>query len=66
MKIYPLFNQGELYGAVQHGEHRFYAIEDDDEKHLTSTAIFMHTWLLEDGHWVLRSAISYDHQSPKE
>ncbi len=62
--VYPLKNNGVLYGAIQHGEHEFYALEDGREKYLTSTAKFTHVWILEEDKWKLRSVLSYDHQDP--
>ena len=61
LKVYPMKNQGKLYGAIQTGEHRFYAKYPDKEKVLTSTALFSHLWLLEDGEWKLSRVLSYDH-----
>jgi len=65
LEVYPMENNGVLYGALQSGTHRFYAIEADKPEYLTSTARFMHIWLLEDGQWKLTRVISYDHQQPK-
>lgn len=65
LEVYPMENNGILYGALQSGTHRFYAIEGDKPEYLTSTARFMHIWLLEDGQWKLTRVISFDHQQPK-
>lgn len=62
MRVYPLKKNGVLYGAVQTGAHEFYATEDGKAQHLTSTALFTHVWLLEDGRWRLRRSLSYDHK----
>lgn len=64
--VYPLKNKGVLYGAVQTGEHRFYALEKDGSEHLTSEAKFTHVWLIEAGAWKLSRALSFDHRVPKE
>ncbi|MTJ02894.1 serine hydrolase [Idiomarina piscisalsi] len=63
LKNFPLYKNGDLYGAIQHGEHAFY-LKQNNEMTLTSTARFTHTWLLNNGSWKLSSALSYDHQSP--
>jgi len=67
MEVYPLKNNGVLYGAVQNGIHRFYAIEIEIEKgkeeYLRSVAKFTHLWILEDDIWQLQRMISYDHQT---
>jgi len=67
MEVYPLMNNGILYGAVQNGIHRFYEIEIEIEKgkeeYLRSVAKFTHLWILEDDIWQLQRMISYDHQT---
>lgn len=62
LKVYPLEKNGVLYGAVQTGEHEFYAIEKDKPEYITSTAAFIHIWLLEGGVWKLSRGISYNHR----
>ena len=66
MQVFPLRDNGELYGAIQVGEHRFYATYEGREEILTSTALFTHLWLLEDGRWKLSRVLSYDHRGPGE
>lgn len=63
-QVYLLEKNGVLYGAVQTGEHRFYAIEEGQPEKLTSTARFTHVWLLESGVWKLARGLSYDHREP--
>lgn len=60
--VYPLYNKGKLYGAVQYGEHRFFEQEAGQPEKAASTARFTHLWLLENGDWKLSRALSYDHQ----
>ncbi len=57
-KIFPLFKNGILYGAVQNGEHKF------SEKRETQAGIakFINVWQLENGEWKLVTSISFDHQ----
>lgn len=62
LEIYPLENKGVLYGAIQMGNHCFYAVEKDKPDKLTSVARFTHVWLLEDGNWKLSRGLSYDHK----
>lgn len=62
---FPLYKNGQLYGAIQHGDHAFYLRSEDGPKVLTSTAKYTHTWLLNQGSWQLAQALSYDHQSPE-
>lgn len=61
IEVYPLYDQGQLYGAIQNGKHRFYAIHSNDKKELTSTARFTHLWVLEEEVWRLRTVLSYNH-----
>jgi CubicO group peptidase (beta-lactamase class C family) len=60
--IYPLKSNDTIYGAVQNGEHSFYALEENNQKYLTSTAKFTHVWIIENGTWKLRSVLSYNHE----
>ena len=62
-EIYPLHNNGKLYGAIQHGVHRFYALEENKAEYLTSIAKFTHLWILENENWKLSKILSYDHKS---
>lgn len=64
LQVYPLYDNGLLYGAIQSGEHEFYAIEGDKPPYLTSTAKFTHLWILEDVEWRLKRVLSYDHKTP--
>ncbi len=61
LEVFPLQNEGVLYGAIQTGRHSFYAIEKDKPRRLTSTAKFTHVWLIENGVWKLSRGLSYDH-----
>lgn len=64
--VYPLKNEGKLYGAVQMGQHEFFIAEPNKELRFTANGKFIHTWLLEGEKWKLYSGISYDHQQPKK
>lgn len=62
LKVFPLYNNGNLYGALQTGEHRFFeSIKGQPEKS-GSVAKFSHLWLKENNDWVLKCVISYDHK----
>lgn len=63
LQVFPMSNDGQLYGAIQTGTHRFYAKYPDEEEVLTSTAKFTHLWLLEEGEWRLSRVLSYDHRA---
>jgi hypothetical protein len=63
-EVYPLYNDGRLYGAIQAGVHYFYIREAGKADLLTSTARFTHVWLLENGEWLLKEVLSYAHREP--
>lgn len=65
LEVYLLKHQGRIYGALQKGKHSFYAIEKDKPRYLTSTALFTHLWVIDNGDWKLKRVLSYDHQAPK-
>lgn len=62
-RVFPLYEQGRLYGAIQHGDHEFWAIEKDGREHKTGIAKFTILWLLKDGQWMFARALSYDHKA---
>ncbi len=64
LQVFPLYNNGILYGAIQSGIHNFYIREPNKEDVHTSTAKFIHVWLLENGDWLLKEVLSYDHKPP--
>ncbi len=61
MEVYPMEKNGVLYGAIQMGVHKFYAIEKDKPMYQTDMAKFTELWLLENGNWKLSRVLSYDH-----
>jgi len=62
MEVYPLNKKGVMYGAIQTGVHRFYALEPGKPEYFTSRAKFTHLWKLENGEWKLLRSLSYNHQ----
>ncbi len=65
LEVFPLYNNGKLYGAIQHGIHHFYRKEPGKEDRMTNTARFTSVWLLHNNTWELSEVLSYDHQEPK-
>lgn len=63
VEVFLLKKNGTVYGAIQKGVHRFYAIEGDKPEYFTSIAKFTNIWLLEDDSWKLSRSLSYDHQT---
>ncbi len=61
-QVFPLYENGELYGAIQYGEHRFYENMDGKPEQYASTAKFTHVWIIEGGKWKLSRSLSYDHR----
>ncbi len=62
LKVYPLSNNGELYGAIQTGEHRFFEKNKDQPEKAGSIAKFTDLWIIVDNHWKLKRIFSYDHK----
>lgn len=63
LQVYPLYENGKLYGAIQKGRHDFYIKEPGKELYQTSSALFTHLWILENEKWILKRVLSYDHKS---
>lgn len=64
LEVFPLYNDGKLYGAIQSGIHTFYIREPNKADTPTSKAKFTHVWLLENGNWLLKEVLSFDHHDP--
>ena len=65
LTVFPLHNNGILYGAIQSGVHHFYIREEGKEDLWTSTAKFTSVWIKENETWKLSEVLSYDHHDPK-
>ena len=63
LEVFPLYNNGILYGVIQKGMHHFYLREKDKEDVWTSTAKFTSVWILENKIWKIHEVLSYNHQS---
>lgn len=61
LKVFPLYNNGVLYGAIESGEHAFFSTEKGKARYQTGAARFTIVWLLVDGKWKATEALSYDH-----
>lgn len=62
--VFPLYSNGQLYGAIQSGTHEFYIQEPGKDLYRTNIAKFTNLWLLDQDKWLLSEALSYDHQEP--
>lgn len=65
-EVFPLYNDGELYGAIQRGDHNFYHRRRDGVETLAGSAAFTHLWMLEDGAWRLLRVLSFAHSGADE
>ena len=61
LEVFPLYKNGELYGAIQIGEHRFFEKNGEQPEKTGSVAKFTHLWILENNYWKLKRVLSYDH-----
>lgn len=66
LEVFPLYENGVLYGAIQRGEHEFFLRQEGVPLRHTSTARFTHVWIKEGDSWLLKRVLSYDHHSPDE
>jgi hypothetical protein len=58
LSVFPMYDNGKLYGAIQMGKHGFAA---PDENFDGKAASFIHLWLIEDDKWKIARVMSYDH-----
>ena len=61
LEVYPLFKDGELYGAIQHGIHTIEFLNNEGVYQKGDIAKFTHVWVIQDGRWKIRRELSYDH-----
>ncbi len=64
LEVFPLYNNGELYGAIQTGEHQFFTREKNKEDVLGGQAKFTSVWTKKNGNWLMSDVLSYDHGDP--
>ena len=63
LEVYPLYNKGILYGAIQHGVHRFEFLNREGVYQKGDIARFTHIWIKTEGEWKIKRELSYDHKS---
>ena len=66
LKVFPLYDNGNLYGAIQTGEHQFFTREKNKEDVLGGQAKFTSVWTKKDGNWIMSDVLSYDHGDPNK
>lgn len=64
LSVFPLHNNGVLYGAIQSGVHNFYIREKGKPDVWTSIAKFTTVWIKKDSIWEMSDVLSYDHHDP--
>lgn len=62
MKVFPLYQQGVLYGAIEEGEHEFYILQNKKWQK-TGWARFSILWTLKETSWKMTRTFSYDHKA---
>jgi Domain of unknown function (DUF4440) len=61
VKVYPMQNGNEIYGAIISGEHLFYITANGKPEYLDGQANFSQLWLLKNGVWKMARILSYNH-----
>ncbi len=65
VKVYPMQNGDQVYGAIISGEHEFYITEKGKPEYHSGTANFTQLWLLKNGVWKMARILSYNHHAPE-
>lgn len=65
VKVYPMQNGDEIYGAVISGEHLFYITEKGKPEFHSGVANFTQLWQLKDNTWKMTRILSYNHHEPE-
>jgi hypothetical protein len=62
LKVFPLYNNGVLYGMITEGAHEFYIKEPIKELYQTGKALFNTLWIKENDYWKAKRIYSYHHE----
>ena len=65
VKVYPMQNGNETYGAIISGEHKFYITEKGKPEYQSGVANFTQLWQLKNGVWKMTRILSYNHHEPE-
>lgn len=63
LEVFPLYNNGQLYGGIQSGEHYFYIRKKNKADSITGVAKFTSVWLKNQNTWKLSEVLSYNHKA---
>lgn len=64
--VFPLENNGVIYGAILSGRHYFYINEPGKKEVRDGMARFTHVWQLSKGEWKMTRILSFDHGPAKD
>lgn len=64
VKVYPMQNGNEVYGAIISGEHKFYLTEKGKPEFQTGVANFTQLWQIKNGVWKMTHILSFNHHEP--
>lgn len=65
LQVFPLHNEGKLYGAIETGVHNFYIQEPGKALYETNVGRFTNVWLKTGSGWKLSESLSYGHYDPR-
>ena len=65
VKVYPMQDGNEIYGAVISGEHLFYMTEKGKPEYQSGVAGFTQLWQVKNGIWKMSRILSYNHHAPE-
>ncbi|MHA7843703.1 MAG: nuclear transport factor 2 family protein [Winogradskyella sp.] len=66
LEVFPMYNNGKLYGALQNGKHFFSTDKNMTYQKTDNYALFSHLWIIEENEWKLKRVISYNHTSKEK
>lgn len=65
VKVYPMQDGNEIYGAIILGEHLFYITEKGKPEYQSGVANFTQLWQLKNSTWKMTRILSYNHHEPE-
>jgi hypothetical protein len=63
-EIFPMENNGKIYGAIISGDHDFFITENGKPEYHSGQAKFTHVWLIKNNEWKMSRVLSYNHHAP--
>ncbi|HMG68587.1 MAG TPA: DUF4440 domain-containing protein [Chitinophagaceae bacterium] len=65
VKVYPMRNGDQVYGAIILGEHDFFLTEKGKAEYHSGRANFTQLWMLKNGVWKMSRILSFNHHAPE-